>query len=98
MPHMIVRFSQNGTGARVSYLDDVSTLQGDLRVLIDPKLPRGIPPHEWKLVDGAIQGYVGATTQTTYAKPKWSLPLKLSTLSLAISFLALLTALFFHRG
>jgi hypothetical protein len=49
----IVTFGPNG--ARIYEGANPKNFKGQT-FLINPTLPRGIPPHLWKLVDGKIEG------------------------------------------
>jgi hypothetical protein len=48
-----VVFHENG--ARIFQGINPDDYKGVPNVLIDPVLPPGVPPHEWKLVDGKIE-------------------------------------------
>lgn len=41
-------------GARILHVGDVSSYAGRTDVLIEPKIPRGVPPHLWTLNNGKI--------------------------------------------
>jgi hypothetical protein len=50
----VVVFSENGV--RILEGANPSEWVNNKQALINPKFPRHIPPHLWKLVDGKIEG------------------------------------------
>jgi hypothetical protein len=49
----IVTFTEQG--ARIHEGADPKDFKGQ-QFLVDPTFPRGVPPHQWKLVNGFIEG------------------------------------------
>jgi hypothetical protein len=49
---VVVVFASNG--ARIYHTLDVSEFSTMTNILINPVFPRGIPPHRWRLENGAI--------------------------------------------
>lgn len=50
----VVIFDKDGLNARIYHMDDAKAHKGKSDRVIDPELPRGIPPHLWKLQDGKV--------------------------------------------
>jgi len=53
MEHRAVIFGNDGM-VKILHGIDPKDFAGKANVLIDPVIPRGIPPHEWKLENGKI--------------------------------------------
>ena len=49
---------EDGKVLRILHGINPSDYKGRKDVLIDPAIPRGIPPHEWIIKNGQIQGTV----------------------------------------
>lgn len=55
MPRLAVLFEKGQIPRIYKNHPDIDSLKKKGEVLINPIIPRGIPPHEWKLKDGKIQ-------------------------------------------
>jgi hypothetical protein len=80
---IVVIFSEAG-GAKILHGEDGSKYKTATNALVNPEFPPGIPPHQWKLVDGKI----GTTNSASAVIPQNVVIHRHSHLRLALSFLA----------
>ena len=62
----VVEFTEKGARIRVG----IENPKPASNILINPELPKGVPPHLWRLVDGAIVVVDEATHALEMTAPK----------------------------